>query len=158
MLPYFFAFIILATAALVVFVWVSDGPKLRQRKEREARAQEKLDKEKALLGEVRPPPAGPAPEIGSIWRHKNGTEYTVLAVTTAPDDAKADEFPVTVVYRGPDNKRWPRTMARWYASMTLTGKVDSRAIEAHRLSEIGGPLTTDSALASQSKEVFAEQV
>lgn len=67
------------------------------------------------------------PEPGSVWRHKNGTLYTVLSVTTAPDEAKADEFPVTVVYMGPDGRKWPRTLPRWFASMTLVATAEFKA-------------------------------
>lgn len=59
----------------------------------------------------------PAPEPGSQWKHKNGTVYTVVAVTD-PSPEKPMEFPQTVIYMGPDGKLWPRTLPRWYASMT----------------------------------------
>jgi len=64
------------------------------------------------------------PEPGSVWRHKGGTLYTVLDVTSSPDEAKKDEFPVTVIYIGPDGRKWPRTLKRWYDSMTLVAAAE----------------------------------
>lgn len=61
----------------------------------------------------------PPPEPGSVWVHKNGNHYAVLDVSSLPDDAKADEFPVTVWYFGSDGRKWHRTLKRWYGSMTL---------------------------------------
>lgn len=60
----------------------------------------------------------PPPEMGSTWMHKKGTLYTVLQVTSAPGIGREEEFPVTVTYVGPDGRVWPRTLPRWYASMT----------------------------------------
>jgi hypothetical protein len=59
-----------------------------------------------------------APAIGSRWKHKNGNVYKVLLVTSEPDPEKADKFPVTVIYQGPDWRIWPRRLDSWYASMT----------------------------------------
>jgi hypothetical protein len=68
----------------------------------------------------------PPPEPGSEWVHTKGTIYTVIGVSSPPDDAKADEFPVTVLYVGPDGRKWPRTLKRWYASMTLVKQAKFR--------------------------------
>lgn len=51
----------------------------------------------------------------STWQHKNGTEYTVLLIANADSD-KA-EYPVTVVYQGPNGKVWSRPLSEWYRSM-----------------------------------------
>jgi hypothetical protein len=59
------------------------------------------------------------PEAGSVWVHTKGTLYTVVSATSAPEEVKAEEFPVTVLYVGPDGRMWPRSLKRWYASMTL---------------------------------------
>jgi hypothetical protein len=64
------------------------------------------------------------PEPGSVSVHKNGTLYTVLSVTTAPDDEKSDEFPVTVLYMGPDGRKWSRTLKRWHGSMTQVASAE----------------------------------
>lgn len=55
---------------------------------------------------------------GSVWRHTNGSEYTVLHVTSE-SDKHPDRYPVTVVYRGPDGRSWPKRAEDWHASMTL---------------------------------------
>ncbi len=58
------------------------------------------------------------PEPGSVWVHKGGALYTVLVVTTEPDEDKADEFPVTVLYLGTDGRKWARPLTRWQERMT----------------------------------------
>lgn len=48
-------------------------------------------------------------EIGSTWLHKNGNIYEVLLITNKyADDNKKDEYPLTVVYQGPDGKIWSK--------------------------------------------------
>lgn len=82
------------------------------------RAQEALGR----LRELATHPAAPAqaggdvPEIGSTWRHKNGNEYEVLMVANM--SSERDEYPITVVYRGQNDKVWCRTLSRWHGSMT----------------------------------------
>jgi len=63
------------------------------------------------------------PKPGSVWRHHSGTEYTVIDVTSEPESHKADKFPITVFYRGPDGRKWPRTIESFLASFTLVRKV-----------------------------------
>lgn len=60
------------------------------------------------------------PEVGSLWRHHNGNEYTVLmlANTEGDDPTKWDKYPPTVVYRGVNGKIWARPFYRWHSSMT----------------------------------------
>jgi hypothetical protein len=71
-------------------------------------------------------PAAPTqlevPEPGSVWQHKSGTHYTVVAVSSTPDAGKEEDFPVTVFYVGPDGRQWPRLLKRWHGSMTLVSK------------------------------------
>lgn len=62
--------------------------------------------------------ASDLPKPGSVWRHHSGTEYTVIDVTDEPDAEKADKFPVTVFYRGPDGRKWPRKLPSFLASFT----------------------------------------
>ena len=60
------------------------------------------------------------PEIGSLWRHKNGQSYFVIIIANknASDDKK-DEYPVTVVYkRDSDGTAWSRPLSRWHESFT----------------------------------------
>ena len=59
------------------------------------------------------------PEAGQVWKHRKGALYTVLGVTSEPDDEKAEKFPVTIFYEGEDGKRWTRTLTSWFGSFTL---------------------------------------
>jgi len=56
------------------------------------------------------------PRIGSIWRHKNGNLYKVLLLTN--EESTKDQFPITVVYVGPNLNIWSRTLSDWSRSMT----------------------------------------
>lgn len=58
------------------------------------------------------------PEIGSIWRHKNGNLYRVVLITNT-ESTRQDEYPTTVSYENIHNKTlWSRAYARWHGSMT----------------------------------------
>jgi integrase len=59
------------------------------------------------------------PTPGSTWKHRGGDEYTVIGLTSEPDAEKADKFPRTVFYRGPDGRQWTRTLESWRASFTF---------------------------------------
>jgi hypothetical protein len=59
------------------------------------------------------------PTPGSTWQHRGGDEYTVIGLTSEPDAEKADKFPRTVFYRGPDGRQWTRTLESWRASFTF---------------------------------------
>jgi hypothetical protein len=59
------------------------------------------------------------PEVGSIWQHRKGDYYTVRGMTSQPDPEKADKFPRTVFYQGPDGRRWTRTLESWMDSFKL---------------------------------------
>lgn len=61
----------------------------------------------------------PLPVAGQRWLHRKGDVYTVVHVTSEPEDHKAHEFPVTVIYRGPDGRTWPRTLESFLKSFTL---------------------------------------
>lgn len=69
------------------------------------------------------------PQAGSTWQHRDGTEYVVIDCTSQPDAEKADRFPMTVFYRGPDGRKWARTLDSWRASFVLTDIVDAEFIE-----------------------------
>lgn len=51
------------------------------------------------------------PKPRSIWRHHSGTEYTVIDLTSEPDEERAKKFPVMVFYRAPNNQKWARTLS-----------------------------------------------
>lgn len=53
----------------------------------------------------------------SRWVHTNGTVYTVCFLT---NNFSTDylRYPPTVVYQGPNGKRWSRLAADWDRSMT----------------------------------------
>lgn len=48
------------------------------------------------------------PEIGSIYKHHNGNEYTVLQI--ANTHAESEDYPITVVYQGNNGKVWAKTL------------------------------------------------
>lgn len=58
------------------------------------------------------------PKVGETWLHRKGERYTVLGVTSVPEAEKAEKFPRTVFYRGPDGRRWTRTLESWNESFT----------------------------------------
>lgn len=82
------------------------------------------------------PPEDQWPAPGEVWLHRKGEEYTVIAVTSKPDPEKAEKFPVTVFYRGPDGRKWPRKLTSWMKSFTrlrpAPAEVDVAAIAQHR--------------------------
>lgn len=53
---------------------------------------------------------------GSVWRHTNGNLYTVIMLTDEPDAGKEGEYPVTVIYYGPDGRCWPKKLSEWHRS------------------------------------------
>lgn len=57
-----------------------------------------------------------APEVGSIWQHKNGNIYTVVALANVASDS--DDYPPTVVYMGGNGNVWARKVSDWSRSMT----------------------------------------
>jgi hypothetical protein len=59
------------------------------------------------------------PTPGSTWKHRGGDEYTVIGLTSEPDAEKAEKFPRTVFYRGPDGRQWTRTLQSWRGSFTF---------------------------------------
>jgi hypothetical protein len=61
------------------------------------------------------------PEAGQCWTHRKGDVYEVLGITSEPDDEKADKHPVTVFYKGPDGRRWARTLESWLRSFVPSG-------------------------------------
>jgi hypothetical protein len=60
----------------------------------------------------------PRPEVGSLWRHKNGNLYVVEDITNQESERQG-EYPTTVVYRNVLNgKPYSRALWRWPLSMT----------------------------------------
>lgn len=60
------------------------------------------------------------PRPGQVWRHKNGSLYTVLLVTNvAAQRDRRGEYPMTVVYTNAAGQSWSRTLDRWYGSFKL---------------------------------------
>jgi hypothetical protein len=56
------------------------------------------------------------PQAGQSWLHRKGKTYTVLGITSEPDDEDVHRFPVMVFYQGPDGRRWARTLYEWLQS------------------------------------------
>ncbi len=62
------------------------------------------------------------PIVGSVWRHKNGTLYTVdLLLNLHSTDS---EFPIIIGYHSSSMKAWGRPLYRWHESMTLASEDD----------------------------------
>lgn len=57
----------------------------------------------------------PMPVPGSLWRHYNGSVYSVLHIANEPND---ERYPATVVYQGANGKVWARRLDDWHRSMT----------------------------------------
>ena len=56
------------------------------------------------------------PMIGSSWKHKRtGRKYDVVEVANiAADPERADEYPVTIVYRDEKGFVWARPESKWH--------------------------------------------
>jgi hypothetical protein len=63
------------------------------------------------------------PKIGSIWRHKNGNIYTVIAVANVA--FRTRDYPPTIVYIGGNGNTWARTLDNWHQSMSPICPIDS---------------------------------
>lgn len=57
------------------------------------------------------------PKLNSSWQHKNGNLYEIICVSNL-DASNQEEYPITIVYKGHDNRIWSRPLSRWYASFT----------------------------------------
>lgn len=58
------------------------------------------------------------PKENSLWRHKNGCFYEVIAVSNL-EATRQDEYPATVTYkRITDGSVWSRPLSRWNGSFT----------------------------------------
>ncbi len=61
------------------------------------------------------------PIVSSIWRHKNGNTYVILAYTNVESD-RQEEYPTTVVYQNVKTKKmYSRRLIDWERSMTEIG-------------------------------------
>ena len=58
------------------------------------------------------------PEIGSMWKHRNGPIYTVTALFNEHTE-HPDKYPVSVAYVGPNGRTWVRPLHDWHRSMTF---------------------------------------
>lgn len=57
---------------------------------------------------------------GSIWQHKNGIYYTILAVVNQNYQHDPVQFPITIVYINMKNLSiWSRPASDWDRSFTL---------------------------------------
>jgi hypothetical protein len=59
----------------------------------------------------------PNPVVGSIWRHNNGSLYTVLAIASFAGVALF-EIPEMVVFVGQDGRHFAMITHDWHHSMT----------------------------------------
>lgn len=58
-----------------------------------------------------------APEIGTKWKHYNGTLYVVDDISNL--ESTKVEYPPTVFYRNlHTNSKWSRPLSDWHRSMT----------------------------------------
>ncbi len=56
---------------------------------------------------------------GSWWRHKNGNAYKVLYIANEhADETNRDEYPMMVVYQGPDMRVWAKSPEGFLRSRT----------------------------------------
>ena len=66
------------------------------------------------------------PEIGSVWRHDNGTEYVVVMFTNTLTK-NPEKYPVTVVYANSlTQTMWSRPLNDWHRSMTPIDNLGSK--------------------------------
>jgi len=57
--------------------------------------------------------------IGSLWQHRNGIEYKVIAIANQYANAENQaRYPVTVIYQGQNGKIWARELSDWSRSFT----------------------------------------
>jgi len=56
--------------------------------------------------------------LGSLWAHRNGNKYKVIALANTRTE-RPKEYPITVVYENINNGAvWCRKMSDWHRSMT----------------------------------------
>lgn len=60
----------------------------------------------------------PSVTPGSVWRHYNGSIYTVWAIAN-PDNPPGDDKPPTVVYIGANGNIWARRLDDWHRSFAI---------------------------------------
>lgn len=60
----------------------------------------------------------PHPEIGSVWRHKNGKLYTVRGMSNI-EPGRQDEYPTMVEYESATGEKYSKKLTGWYANRTL---------------------------------------
>lgn len=56
---------------------------------------------------------GATPKEKTLWEHRNGNVYEVLAITNLPNE---DRYPTTIVYRGSNGNLWSRRADDWHRS------------------------------------------
>lgn len=64
------------------------------------------------------------PAKDEVWRHYNGILYVVEAL--ANEYTTRDEYPATVVYRGPNRRVWSRPLSDWHRSMTYVARLEAK--------------------------------
>lgn len=55
------------------------------------------------------------PKVGEVFQHINGNIYTVLAI--ANENSIRPEYPPSVVYKGPNDKVWVKSMDNFMYKM-----------------------------------------
>lgn len=63
--------------------------------------------------------------INSLWVHTNGNKYTVICIANEYSE-NLIKYPITVVYRGENNRIWSRPLNDWHRSMTLLRDYDGK--------------------------------
>ena len=62
----------------------------------------------------------PAIESKTVWRHRNGAVYVVIAIANLPD---TEDYPKTVLYMNVVNgTAWARRFDDWHRSFTFIHK------------------------------------
>lgn len=71
------------------------------------------------------------PKPGSKWLHTNGDVYTVLYVTnTSVEESRRDEYPMMVIYRGPERKLYSKSIEGFLKSRTAVPTLHDDMVEA----------------------------
>lgn len=81
------------------------------------------------MNEYQPPKLATAPTVGSVWRHDNGREYTVIGMSNI-DSYQPDKWPVTVIYVSSYGKVYNRPLREWVDKFTEIDKVSITTVRA----------------------------
>lgn len=70
----------------------------------------------------------------TVWRHRNGTLYTILHVANTTNTEK---YPLTVVYQGENGRVWARELRDWMRSMSPVNKEEGVVKTCYDLKKLG---------------------